>query len=146
MATYRVSNLFSFERRCTGARISSDSETVEVEGLQRHRNKLPPYLKNPMDFKFFDQVVRSDDEASSLAQWQKLKNKLISAPVTPALNWEDFQEQNQHEVDLQVYLGTVFKVLFDRKARGRWPKSHTYLSGLNFHGFFNYGVRLFPPR
>ena len=37
--TYRVSNLFSFERRCTGARLSSDSETVEVEGLQRHRNK-----------------------------------------------------------------------------------------------------------
>ena len=36
---YRVSNLFSFERRCTTSRLSSDSETVEVEGLQRHKNK-----------------------------------------------------------------------------------------------------------
>ena len=37
--SYKVSNLFSFERRCTGGRISSDSETMEVEGLQRNRNR-----------------------------------------------------------------------------------------------------------
>ena len=34
--------------------------------------------------------------------------------MTPALNWEDFQEQNQHEVDLQVYLGTVLNKMCSR--------------------------------
>ena len=42
--SYKVSNLFSFERRCTGGRISSDSETMEVEGLQRNRNRYVTYV------------------------------------------------------------------------------------------------------
>ena len=41
---YRVSNLFSFERRCATSRLRSDSETVEVEGLQRHKNRYEPSL------------------------------------------------------------------------------------------------------
>ena len=98
--SYKVSNLFSFERRCTGGRISSDSETMEVEGLQRNRNRyvnaflsscyesvgkildtmyilfyrLPPYLKNPMDFKFFDEVIRSEDEAAAMVSNKRLQH------------------------------------------------------------------------
>ena len=32
--------------------------------------RLPPYLKNPMDFKFFDEVIRSEDEAAAMVSKQ----------------------------------------------------------------------------
>ena len=37
------------------------------------------------------------------AQWQKLKSRLIRAPVTPSLKIED-TEEGKHEVDLNAYL------------------------------------------
>jgi hypothetical protein len=48
-----------------------------------------PQIKNPMDFEFFMTVVRSEDEASRLAEWKHLRNKLAVSGVTPSLELND---------------------------------------------------------
>ena len=63
-----------------------------------------PNIKNPMDFQFFSQVVRSEDEASSQANWHQLRSKLAGLPVTPKVNLQDVKEKKDVELDLEQYL------------------------------------------
>lgn len=75
-----------------------------------------------MDFDFFDRVVRSEDETANQVtkkllfalmvlitmplqiEWQRLKGKLINAPVTSKISLEDARRQALDDVDLQRYL------------------------------------------
>ena len=106
-SNFQVSNLFSFERRFSNcSKISSDSDTAEVEDiLQRNQYiYLPPPISNPLDYEFFVNVIRSEDEAAQANEWQKLLKRL-SSPVTPAIQLEDLNDDNgPQEVDLQMYL------------------------------------------
>ena len=122
-SNFQVSNLFSYERRFSScSKISSDSDSAEVEDLLQ-RNQyvyLPPPLSNPLDYEFFVNVIRSEDEAVKSTKWQKMKSKLTSSPVTPSLRLEDMvaqdtQEMSKSEVDLQMYLAPDhMEVMFAR--------------------------------
>ena len=45
-----------------------------------------------MDFEFFMTVVRSEDEASRMSEWQHLRNKLAVSGVTPSLQLDDLNK------------------------------------------------------
>lgn len=103
---FHVSNLFAFERRFSGcSKMSSDSESVEVDDLQRSQPPLYslPKIKNPMDFEFFMSVVRSDDEATSQSSWLRLRTKLSTAPVTPSVAMEEVRKKGG-EINVEKYL------------------------------------------
>ena len=73
--------------------------------LQRNQYiYLPPPMSNPLDYEFFVNVIRSEDEAAQALEWQKLKTKLTSSPVTPTIQLKDLNNDNLKEVDLQMYL------------------------------------------
>ena len=72
---------------------------------------MPPHVTNPMDYEFFINVVRSDDETNNQAEWQRLKTRLAAAPVTPSLHLEDLAKKTE-DVDLQLYLApSHFKLM-----------------------------------
>ena len=99
-SNFQVSNLFSYERRFSNcSKISSDSDSAEVEDLLQ-RNQyvyLPPPLSNPLDYEFFVNVIRSEDEAAQSSEWHSMKSKLTASPVTPSVRLQDIHDFNQHE-------------------------------------------------
>ena len=122
-SNFQVSNLFSYERRFSNcSKISSDSDSAEVEDLLQ-RNQyvyLPPPLSNPLDYEFFVNVIRSEDEAAQSTEWHNMKSKLTASPVTPSVQLQDVQDFNQHqqrslskqEVDMQLYAPEAMEAMF----------------------------------
>ena len=134
-SNFQVSNLFSFERRFSNcSKISSDSDTAEVEDiLQRNQYiYLPPPMSNPLDYEFFVNVVRSEDEAAQTLEWQKLKSKLTASPVTPTIQLKDMNTDNSKEVDLQMYLAPDhMETMFAKLSPSQL--SYLVISGKRFH-------------